>query len=99
MTTTVGNVPLIALNDGNHIPQLGFGVFKVEPAETAAAVRGALEVGHRHIDTAEMYAATRRAWERASAMPDWTARRCSSPASSTTASTGPTTRGAPSATP
>ena len=55
MTTTVGNVPLIALNDGNHIPQLGFGVFKVEPAETAAAVRGALEVGYRHIDTAEMY--------------------------------------------
>ncbi len=55
MTTTVGNVPLIALNDGNHIPQLGFGVFKVERAETAAAVRGALEVGYRHIDTAEMY--------------------------------------------
>lgn len=55
MTSTVGNVPVIPLNDGNHIPQLGFGVFKVEPAETAAAVRDALEIGYRHIDTAEMY--------------------------------------------
>jgi 2,5-diketo-D-gluconate reductase A len=55
MTTTVGNVPLITLNDGNTIPQLGFGVFKVPPEETAAAVRDALTIGYRHIDTAEMY--------------------------------------------
>lgn len=55
MSSTVGNVPLITLNDGNKIPQLGFGVFKVPPEETAAAVRDALEVGYRHIDTAEMY--------------------------------------------
>jgi 2,5-diketo-D-gluconate reductase A len=48
-------VPSITLNDGNTIPQLGFGVFQVEPDETAAAVRSAVEVGYRHIDTAEMY--------------------------------------------
>ena len=48
-------VPSIALNDGNTIPQLGFGVFQIKPDQTAAAVRAALEVGYRHIDTAEMY--------------------------------------------
>jgi 2,5-diketo-D-gluconate reductase A len=55
MSSTVGNVPVITLNDGNRIPQLGFGVFKVDPQETAAAVRAALEIGYRHIDTAQMY--------------------------------------------
>jgi 2,5-diketo-D-gluconate reductase A len=48
-------VPAIELNDGNHIPQLGFGVFQIEPDRTAAAVKAALEIGYRHIDTAEMY--------------------------------------------
>jgi 2,5-diketo-D-gluconate reductase A len=48
-------VPDITLNDGNIIPQLGFGVFQIEPDETAEAVREAIEVGYRHIDTAEMY--------------------------------------------
>lgn len=48
-------VPAIELNDGNHIPQLGFGVFQIEPQRTAAAVKDALEIGYRHIDTAEMY--------------------------------------------
>jgi 2,5-diketo-D-gluconate reductase A len=49
------SVPTIELNDGHSIPQLGFGVFKVPPEETAEVVRHALEVGYRHIDTAEMY--------------------------------------------
>jgi 2,5-diketo-D-gluconate reductase A len=48
-------IPTIELNDGNRIPQLGFGVFQVPPAETAQAVSLALEAGYRHIDTAEMY--------------------------------------------
>ena len=48
-------VPTIALNDGTAIPQLGFGVFQIDPAETAEAVTRALEIGYRHIDTAEMY--------------------------------------------
>ena len=43
------------LNNGVQIPQLGFGVFQIEPADTAAAVTAAFEVGYRHIDTAEMY--------------------------------------------
>ncbi|GAA1914452.1 aldo/keto reductase [Nocardioides hwasunensis] len=48
-------VPDIALHDGTSIPQLGFGVFQVPPAETAATVAKALEAGYRHIDTAQMY--------------------------------------------
>jgi len=48
-------VPDLQLNDGATIPQLGFGVFKVPPAQTQATVEAAFEVGYRHIDTAEMY--------------------------------------------
>ncbi|MGJ9413557.1 aldo/keto reductase [Aeromicrobium sp. CF4.19] len=48
-------VPFIELNDGVSIPQLGFGVFQVEPDETQATVEKALEVGYRHIDTARIY--------------------------------------------
>jgi 2,5-diketo-D-gluconate reductase A len=51
----VTTVPDLALNNGQTIPQLGFGVFQIDPAETADAVRQALEVGYRHVDTAEMY--------------------------------------------
>ena len=53
--STVSTVPVITLNDGNEIPQLGFGVFQIPPPDTAEAVRTALDVGYRHIDTAEMY--------------------------------------------
>lgn len=48
-------VPLIELNDGRTIPQLGFGVFKVDPDEAERVVSDALEVGYRHIDTAAVY--------------------------------------------
>ncbi|ARC57738.1 putative oxidoreductase [Frondihabitans sp. 762G35] len=48
-------VPSITLNNGIEIPQLGFGVFQIDPADTRAATLKALEVGYRHIDTAEMY--------------------------------------------
>ncbi len=48
-------VPTLALNDGTTIPQLGFGVFKVDPDETERIVSDALEVGYRHIDTAAVY--------------------------------------------
>jgi 2,5-diketo-D-gluconate reductase A len=48
-------VPNITLNDGNTIPQLGFGVFQIESGDTTEAVSEALQVGYRHIDTAEMY--------------------------------------------
>ena len=46
---------MIKLNDGNRIPQLGFGVFQIPEEETAGAVKTALGVGYRHIDTAQMY--------------------------------------------
>ena len=49
------HVPDIPLNNGRTIPQLGFGVFQIDPADTAEAVGRALEVGYRHIDTAQMY--------------------------------------------
>jgi 2,5-diketo-D-gluconate reductase A len=48
-------VPDVKLNDGKTIPQLGFGVFKVPPAETEETVTQAFEVGYRHVDTAQMY--------------------------------------------
>ena len=48
-------IPDITLNNGQTIPQFGFGVFLVKPEDTFAAVSGALEAGYRHIDTAEMY--------------------------------------------
>jgi 2,5-diketo-D-gluconate reductase A len=51
----MSDVPSVDLNDGHSIPQLGFGVFQIEPSETVEAVGRALEVGYRHIDTAEMY--------------------------------------------
>jgi 2,5-diketo-D-gluconate reductase A len=51
----VATVPTLTLNNGVEIPQLGFGVFQIPPAETAAATRTALEIGYRHIDTAQMY--------------------------------------------
>jgi 2,5-diketo-D-gluconate reductase A len=48
-------VPNITLNNGVEIPQLGFGVFQIEPENTTKATLDALDVGYRHIDTAEMY--------------------------------------------
>ena len=48
-------VPSVPLNSGTSIPQLGFRVFKVDPAEAQRVVEDALEVGYRHIDTAALY--------------------------------------------
>jgi 2,5-diketo-D-gluconate reductase A len=48
-------VPFLTLNNGIRIPQLGFGVFQIDPDDTRRATLEALEVGYRHIDTAEMY--------------------------------------------
>jgi 2,5-diketo-D-gluconate reductase A len=50
------NCPIIKLNNGVEIPQVGLGVFRSEPGqETAKAVTYALEAGYRHIDTATAY--------------------------------------------
>lgn len=51
----MANIPTLTLNDGITIPQLGYGVFKVPPADTERAVSEALEIGYRHIDTAAIY--------------------------------------------
>ncbi|HLU27001.1 MAG TPA: aldo/keto reductase [Glycomyces sp.] len=48
-------IPTIELHDKTAIPQLGFGTFLVPPEETARIVSEALEVGYRHIDTAQGY--------------------------------------------
>lgn len=48
-------VPAVKLNDGNHIPQLGYGVWQVGNDEAVTAVSEALKVGYRHIDTAAIY--------------------------------------------
>ncbi|SDG44828.1 Aldo/keto reductase [Lentzea fradiae] len=48
-------VPLISLNNGVRIPQLGFGVFQVPEDQVAGAVTTALEAGYRSIDTAAAY--------------------------------------------
>jgi 2,5-diketo-D-gluconate reductase A len=51
----VATVPTLTLNNGVEIPQLGFGVFQIKPEDTVKATTSALEVGYRHIDTAQMY--------------------------------------------
>ena len=49
------SVPTITLNDQTTIPQFGLGVWQVPPADTERVVSEALELGYRHIDTAQMY--------------------------------------------
>jgi 2,5-diketo-D-gluconate reductase A len=51
----MAGVPNISLNDGNSIPQLGFGVWQVPNNEVQAAVSEALQAGYRSIDTAQGY--------------------------------------------
>lgn len=43
------------LSNGVIMPKLGFGVFQVPGDETARCVSDAVEVGYRHIDTAQSY--------------------------------------------
>jgi diketogulonate reductase-like aldo/keto reductase len=56
MTTTDAHGRTRTLADGNEMPLLGLGVWQVEPGEeTESSVRWALELGYRHIDTAQAY--------------------------------------------
>jgi len=48
-------VPTITLNSGHDIPQLGFGLFRVDSDETQRIVELAIEVGYRHFDSARIY--------------------------------------------
>lgn len=45
----------IKLNNGIIMPQVGYGVFQVEPSECERCVSDALKVGYRMIDTAQAY--------------------------------------------
>jgi 2,5-diketo-D-gluconate reductase A len=47
--------PTLTFNDGNQIPQLGYGVWQVEDGVAEKVVRQAFEAGYRHIDTARIY--------------------------------------------
>ena len=49
------NQPMLELNNGVRIPQIGFGTFRVDEKETQRVVETALENGYRHIDTAAGY--------------------------------------------
>ena len=56
MSKTFGpEVPTRAIGDGVQIPLVGFGTFKIWPYEAQQAVESALELGYRHIDTAQAY--------------------------------------------
>ena len=46
----------VTLNNGVKMPQLGYGVYQVEPAEAKRCVSDALAVGYRMVDTAQAYA-------------------------------------------
>ena len=47
--------PLLTLNDGRTMPQLGFGVFKVPQKEAIVTVTAAIEAGYKAVDTAAIY--------------------------------------------
>jgi 2,5-diketo-D-gluconate reductase A len=49
------SAPFLELNDGHHMPRLGFGVWQVPNDEVGEPVKEALRVGYRSIDTAQGY--------------------------------------------
>ncbi|QTX04039.1 aldo/keto reductase [Agromyces archimandritae] len=55
MTAPLPPAPLLPLADGAVIPQIGFGTYKIPPADTARLCRTAIDAGYRHLDTAALY--------------------------------------------
>ena len=51
----MSTVPTVTLNSGKTIPQFGFGTYQIKPENAVESVTKALEIGYRHIDTAQMY--------------------------------------------
>ncbi|MDE5881924.1 MAG: aldo/keto reductase [Muribaculaceae bacterium] len=45
----------IKLNNGVEMPRIGYGVYQIPPRDTERCVAEAIEVGYRHIDTAQCY--------------------------------------------
>ncbi|RKR73531.1 aldo/keto reductase [Frondihabitans australicus] len=70
-TTTQSAQPTLTLNNGVVMPAVGLGVFQSSPDDTVSAVKTALELGYRHIDTAAAYRNERQVGEglRASGVP------------------------------
>jgi 2,5-diketo-D-gluconate reductase A len=65
--------PVLTFNDGNTIPQLGYGVWQVEDDVAEKVVAQAFDAGFRHIDTAKIYgneAGVGRAIERSGLTPE-----------------------------
>ncbi len=56
MPQPITPAPSLSLDDGETIPQLGFGLYKVPAADATALCRAAIEIGYRHLDTAAFYA-------------------------------------------
>src|SRR4051794_14978096 len=54
-TGNAAQIPLIELNDGTTIPQIGFGVWQVPNDEATTAVLEAINAGYRSVDTAQGY--------------------------------------------
>lgn len=51
----MSTIPTVRLNDGNAMPQLGYGVWRVSNEEAASSVGEAIKAGYRSIDTAAIY--------------------------------------------
>ncbi|WP_405637862.1 aldo/keto reductase [Streptomyces sp. NBC_01178] len=51
----MSGTPVQALNDGTHLPAVGFGTYPLGDAAAEEAVAGALRLGYRLIDTAFAY--------------------------------------------
>ncbi|MBZ5738961.1 aldo/keto reductase [Nocardioides mangrovi] len=48
-------IPTYELNDGHHLPAIGFGTYPLKGDDGVAAIRSAIEVGYRLLDTAVNY--------------------------------------------
>ncbi len=51
----MASIPSLTLNDGQAIPQIGFGVWQVPDDVVTEATLTAFECGYRHVDTAALY--------------------------------------------
>lgn len=63
MQTDQITTPVVRINDGIEVPQLGLTLFQVPPRETQTVLEQALEAGHRHFDTAAAHGNEREVGE------------------------------------